>query len=70
MNQTSEAPDLLCAALLKVRARVAGLLPAFWGDAGTGGLAALGGTGGPGTFGTAARGEPGAPLYLLGALAA
>lgn len=31
MSQTTSAPDLLCAALLKVRARAAGLLPAFWG---------------------------------------
>jgi CRISPR-associated endoribonuclease Cas6 len=31
MSEASEAPDLLCAALLKVRARAAGLLPAFWG---------------------------------------
>jgi CRISPR-associated endoribonuclease Cas6 len=30
MNQAPDV-DLLCAALLKVRARVAGLLPAFWG---------------------------------------
>ncbi len=31
MSAASESPDLLCAVLLKVRARVAGLLPAFWG---------------------------------------
>jgi CRISPR-associated endoribonuclease Cas6 len=31
MSQASATPDLLCAALLKVRARVSGLLPAFWG---------------------------------------
>ncbi len=31
MSLSSESPDLLCAALLKVRARAAGLLPAFWG---------------------------------------
>ncbi len=31
MSAASESPDLLGAALLKVRARAAGLLPAFWG---------------------------------------
>lgn len=31
MSAASVSPDLLCAALLKVRARAAGLLPAFWG---------------------------------------
>ncbi len=31
MSIAPVAPDLLCAALLKVRARVSGLLPAFWG---------------------------------------
>jgi hypothetical protein len=31
MSRAPQAPDLLCAALFKVRARVAGLLPAFWG---------------------------------------
>lgn len=31
MSESATAPDLLCAALLKVRARAAGLLPAFWG---------------------------------------
>ncbi len=31
MSEASESSDLLCAALLKVRARAAGLLPAFWG---------------------------------------
>lgn len=31
MSETTATPDLLCAALLKVRARAAGLLPAFWG---------------------------------------
>jgi hypothetical protein len=31
MSEATSAPDLLCAALLKVRARAAGLLPAFWG---------------------------------------
>ena len=31
MSEATTAPDLLCAALLKLRARAAGLLPAFWG---------------------------------------
>jgi CRISPR-associated endoribonuclease Cas6 len=31
MSEAPTSPDLLCAALLKVRARAAGLLPAFWG---------------------------------------
>ncbi len=31
MSKATTAPDLLCAALLKVRASVSGLLPAFWG---------------------------------------
>jgi CRISPR-associated endoribonuclease Cas6 len=31
MSAAADSPDLLCAALLKVRARAAGLLPAFWG---------------------------------------
>lgn len=30
-SASSDAPDLLCAVLLKLRARAAGLLPAFWG---------------------------------------
>lgn len=31
MSAVPNTPDLLCAALFKVRARAAGLLPAFWG---------------------------------------
>jgi CRISPR-associated endoribonuclease Cas6 len=31
MSDASDSCDLLCAALLKVRARAAGLLPSFWG---------------------------------------
>src|SRR5579885_1948099 len=40
------------------------------GHAGAGGLVGLGAAGGPGACGPAARREPGAPVYLLGPLAA